>query len=194
MFLRAGTCLISGYGFKEAPLDVSGNSHRHPPHLHALLRLAQVSVTRGTHTQGTLGCCHGNIPQKTRQESPFPPSSKGEGRKSVQGFKRSWGSWLMVVAALTGPIPISRQESWGSLLRGEQRGCQTNSGNSSHEKQGEAARKRLLHQTDVSISSPGSTGSRHRNKIREREMCRWDLSPAILLLFPADWDCKSPPL
>lgn len=24
-------------------------------------------------------------------------------------------------------------------------------------------------------------------------MCRWDLSPAILLLFPADWDCKSPP-
>lgn len=25
-------------------------------------------------------------------------------------------------------------------------------------------------------------------------MCRWDLSPAILLLFPADWDCKSPPV
>lgn len=24
-------------------------------------------------------------------------------------------------------------------------------------------------------------------------MCRWDLSPAILLLFPADWDCKFPP-
>lgn len=24
-------------------------------------------------------------------------------------------------------------------------------------------------------------------------MCRWDLSPAILLLFPADRDCKSPP-
>lgn len=24
-------------------------------------------------------------------------------------------------------------------------------------------------------------------------MCRWDLSPAILMLFPADWDCKSPP-
>lgn len=24
-------------------------------------------------------------------------------------------------------------------------------------------------------------------------MCRWNLSPAILLLFPADWDCKSSP-
>lgn len=138
---------------------------------------------------GTLGCCQGNVSLKTRQESPFPPSSKGQGRKSVQGFKRSWGSWLMVVAALTRPNPISQQESWALLLRGEQRGCQTNSGNSSHEKQGKAARRRLWHQTDVSISSPGSC---HRNKTREPEMCRWDLSPAILLLFPADWDCKSP--
>lgn len=127
-------------------------------------------------------------PKKTYQESPFPPSSKGEGRKSVQDFKRSWS---VVVAAPTRPIPKIPSEPWGSLLCGEQRGCQTNSGNSSHKKQGKATGKRLLHQTDVSISSPGSTGSCHRNKIREREMCRWDLSPAILLLFhPAAISCR----
>lgn len=163
-----------------ACVNVPGTCHHHPPQL---LRLAQVSVTPGTHPWNPGVLPQEYTTQKTHQESPFPPSSKGEGRKSVQGFERSWS---MVVAA---QIP---SESWGSLLQREQRGCQTNSGNSSHEKQGKATGKRLLHQTDFSISSPGSTGSCHRNKIREREMRRWDLSPAILLLFPADWDCKSP--
>lgn len=36
------------------------------------------------------GAATGIYNQKTHQESPFPPSSKGEGRKSVQGFERSW--------------------------------------------------------------------------------------------------------
>lgn len=111
---------------------MSENSHHPPPHLHLLLRLPQVSVTH----HGTLGCCHRNIPQKKpHQESPFPPSPKGEGRKSVQGFKRSWA---MVAAAPTRPIPKIPSESWASLLCGEQRGCQTNTGNSSHEKQSKA--------------------------------------------------------
>lgn len=162
---------------------MSGNSQHHPPHLH---RLAQVSVTRGTHPWGAATGIH---PKKHAENHLFHHNLKEREGNLVQGFERSWGSWLMVVAALTRPIPKSQQESWGSLLHGKQRGCQTNSGNSSHEKQGKAARKRLLHQTDVSISSPRSC---HRNKIRERGMCRWDLSPAILLLFPADWDCKSP--
>lgn len=46
------------------------------------------------HTHGTLGCCSWNLSQKPLQESPFPPSSKGEGRESVQGFKGSWLWWL----------------------------------------------------------------------------------------------------
>lgn len=52
------------------------------------------------------GAATGIYNQKPHQESPFPPSSKGKGRKSVQGFNRSW--W-MVVAALTGPIPKFHQ-------------------------------------------------------------------------------------
>lgn len=99
-----------------------------------------------------------------------------------------------MVAALTRPIPKFHQNSGDHCSVREQRGCQNDSGNSSREKQGKAAGKRLLHHTDISISSPGSTGSCHRNKPREAGMCRWDLSPAILLLFPAGWDCKSPSL
>lgn len=45
-------------------------------------------------------------PKKPHQESPFPPSPKGEGRESVQGCKRSWA---MVVAAPTRPIPKFHQ-------------------------------------------------------------------------------------
>lgn len=58
------------------------------------------------HTMEPLGAATGIHPKKTHQESPFPPSPKGEGRKSVQGCKRSWA---MVVAALTRPIPKFHQ-------------------------------------------------------------------------------------
>lgn len=141
------------------------------------------------------GAATGIYPKKHAESHLFHHHLKereGNLCKVLKGAGRA-GQWWWLHRHGPSPSPTARQESWGSLLRGEQRGCQTNSGNSSHENQGKAAGKRLLHQTDVSISSPGSTGSCHRNKIREREMCRWDLSPAILLLFPADWDCKSHP-
>lgn len=133
-FLWAGTCLISGYGRR---LDVSENSHHHPPHLHVLPRLAQVR----THPWNPRVLPQEYTPKKQAKSHIFHHHLKereGNLCKVLQGAGQWW--WLH----WHGPSPNSIGILGGSLLSEEQRGCQNNTGNISHEKQGKATGKKTF--------------------------------------------------
>lgn len=97
---------------------------------------------RWGHTYGTLGCCHRNTPQKKQAKSHIfhhhLKEREGNLCKVLQGAGQWW--WLH----WHGPSPNSIGILGGSLLSEEQRGCQNNTGNSSHEKQGKATGKKTF--------------------------------------------------
>lgn len=122
MFLGAGT----DFWIWEAPPDGSESSHHHPPHLHLLLRLAQVSVTPHR-------CDIGIYPKKHTKSHLFHHHLKEREGNLCKVFKGA-GQWWWLHRH--GPSPKFHQNPGDHCsICGEQRGCQTNSGNSSHEKQ-----------------------------------------------------------
>lgn len=174
---------------------MSENSH-HPP-----------SSSSSPAAQAAPGECHTPwnpwvlpqeyTPKKPHQESPFPPSPKGEGRKSVQGCKRSWA---MVVAALTRPIPKFHQNPGHHCSVGSRGAAKltvaTAPMRNRAKQQGE--KDFYIRQTSPSHlqgAQGAATGIKSGSERCADGTC---LLPSccyfILLLFPADWDCKSPPV
>lgn len=148
------------------------------------------------HTQGTLGCCHGNIPQKTRQESPFPPSSKGEGRKSVQGFSKELGELVNGGGCTDRAHPHlpSSGRNPGDCCSVGSRGAAklTVATAPMRNRVKQQGKDFYIRQTSPSHLQ-GAQGAATGIKSASKRCADGDLSPAILLLFPADWDCKFPP-
>lgn len=135
-----------------------------------------------------LGAATGIYPKKTHQESPFPPSPKGEGRKSVQGFERSWA---MVVAALTRPIPKFHQNPGHHCSVGSRGAAKLTVATAPMRNRAkQQGKKTFTSDRRLHLISREHT-ELPPNKTRQQEMCRWDLSPAILLLFhPAAISCR----